>query len=95
MARLDISIEHGQPQELVHSKFLEAIHEAEDQFRNWIQRVDWSDDQSTATFTGSNYQVKFWYDNRKVHAQGMIPIAWKLLEGLARSHMKKIIDRLS
>ena len=93
MARLDISIAHGQPQELAHPKFLEAIHEAEARFRTWIQRVDWSDDRQSATFTGSNYQVKFWYDERDVHAQGTIPFAWKLLEGLARGHMKQIIDR--
>jgi len=89
---MDISIEHNQPMEYAREKFQAAIHEAENRYRNWIGRVDWSDDRRSATVSGSNYEVKFWYDDRDVHAQGSIPWTWKLMEGAMRSQMKKIID---
>ena len=93
MARLDIAIEHRQPMDLAQAKFETAIREAEAKFGSWVGRVDWSDDRRSATVSGSNYNVKVWYDERDVHAQGTIPMAWKLLEGVVRGQMKKIIDR--
>ncbi len=93
MARLDITIEHRQPIELAQAKFEAAIHEAEAKFGHWIGRVDWAEDRRSATLSGSNYEVKFWYDDRDVHAKGSIPMAWKLFEGAVRSQMKKMIDQ--
>ena len=93
MAKLDITFEHHQPAELAQAKFEAAIHEAEAKFGHWIGRVDWSDDHRSATLSGSNYEVKFWYDDRDVHAQGSIPFAWKLFEGTMRGQMKKMIDQ--
>ncbi len=93
MAQLDISIQHGQPEEQAHVRFEAAILEAQSRFGAWIGRVDWSEDRRSATFSGSNYKVKFWYDEQDVHARGTIPLAWKLFEGAMRSHVKKVIDR--
>ncbi len=93
MAQLDITIPHGQPIELAHARFEAAILEAQSRFGAWIGRLDWSEDRRSATFSGSHYKVKFWYDERDVHAQGSIPMAWKLFEGAMHSHMKKAIDR--
>jgi hypothetical protein len=93
MAHLDIAIPHGQPMEVAHVRFEAAILEAHSRFGAWIGRVDWSEDRRSATFTGSNYEVRFWYDERDVHARGRIPLAWKLFEGAMRKHVKKVIDR--
>jgi hypothetical protein len=93
MAQLDITIRHGQPMELAQARFEAAILEAQSRFGAWIGRVERSDDRRSATFSGSNYRVKFWYDEHEVHAQGRIPLAWKLFEGAMRSHMQRAVDR--
>jgi hypothetical protein len=92
MAQLDISIPHGQPLDVAHERFEAAILEAQSRFGAWIGRVDWSEDRRSATVTGSGYQVRFWYDERQVHAQGRIPLAWKLFESAMRSRMQQAIN---
>jgi hypothetical protein len=95
MARLDLTIEHGQPMEGAAEKFQAAIREAQDRFGTWIRRIDWSDDHRTATLSGPGYEVRLWFDDRHVHAQGHIPLAWKLFEGAMRNYVKRAIDRAS
>ena len=57
MARLDITIEHGQPPKVAKAKFKAAIHEVQTRFRDWFERIEWTDDDESATFTGSGVQV--------------------------------------
>jgi hypothetical protein len=93
MARLDISFEHGQRPEVAEAKFQAAIRQAEARFGAWIQRVEWAENGRAATLTGSGFEVRCWYDERELHIQGSIPLAWKLLEGVIQSHIKRDIDR--
>jgi hypothetical protein len=93
MARLDITIEHGQPPDVAHAKFQAAIREAKSRFPDWIDRFEWADDGRSATFTGSGFHVRCWYDERDVHVQGSIPLAIKLLEGAIRNQIKREIHR--
>jgi len=93
MAQLNLSLEHGQPMEVAQAQFQAAVLEAQSQFSRWIRRVDWSEDRSSVTFAGGNFEVKLWYDDRDLHAQGTIPLAWKLFEGAIRNHIKKAIER--
>jgi hypothetical protein len=95
MARLDLAIEHGQPMDVAQSRFRAAIREAQERFGTWIHRVDWSEDARAATISGSGYEVTLWFDERDVHAQGRIPLAWKPFEGVVRSYVKKVIERAS
>jgi hypothetical protein len=93
MARLDISFEHGQPPEVAGAKFQAAIRDIHSRFPGWIRRLEWADDGQAATLAGSGYEVRCWYDERDLHVQGSIPLAWKLLEGTIRSYIKHDINR--
>jgi Putative polyhydroxyalkanoic acid system protein (PHA_gran_rgn) len=93
MAQLDITIEHGQPPEVARAKFQAAIREARSRFPDWIDRLDWSETGDSATFIGSGFNVRCWYDERAVHVQGTIPLAIKLLESAIRTQIKHGIHR--
>ncbi len=93
MARLDLTVEHGQPLDVAQAKFEEGIAEAMARYGSWVGRLDWSDDQHSATVSGSGYEVRLWYDEQFLHAQGHVPLAWKLFEGAIRSQIRKVIDR--
>jgi hypothetical protein len=93
MARLNMSFAHGQSPEAAQTKFQTAIHEIHTRFPNWIERVEWADDKRSATLSGSGYEIRCWHDDRDLHVQGTIPLAWKLLEGAIRSHIKHDIQR--
>ena len=93
MARLDLSMEHGQPTEVAQAKFEAGINEAMSRYGSWIGRVDWSEDRHAAMVSGSGYEVRLWYDDRFLHAQGQIPLAWKLLEPAVRHQIRKVIER--
>jgi hypothetical protein len=93
MAQLELSIEHGQSPDRAAEKFEAAIRAAEAQFGYWIHRVDWSEDRHAAKLSGPGYEVRLWFDARDVHAQGRIPLAWKLFEGALRDHMTRAIGR--
>jgi hypothetical protein len=95
MAQLKLAIAHGQPMEDAAVRFQAAIREAQDRFGTWIRRVDWSDDRHAATLSGPGYEVRLWFDDRDVHAQGRIPLAWKLFEGAMQSYVKCVIERAS
>ena len=93
MARLNLSMEHGQPPEAAQAKFEAGINEAVSRYGSWIGRLDWSDDRQAALISGSGYEVRLWFDERFLHAKGHIPLAWKLLEPAVKHHIRKIIDR--
>lgn len=93
MARLELSMEHGQPPEVAQARFEEGIAEAVDRFGSWIGRIDWSEDRHAATIAGSGYEVRLWYDERFLHARGHIPLAWKLVEPAIRHHIRKMLER--
>lgn len=93
MARLELSIEHGQPMEVAQAKLEAGIDEALSRFGSWVGQVDWSEDRQSATISGSGYEVRLWYDHRFFHARGHVPLAWKLFEGAVRHHIRKVIDR--
>lgn len=91
MARLDFSLEHRQPPGAAQAKFEAGIEEAMSRFGSWIGRVDWSEDRQSATFSGSGYEVRLWYDERLLHARGHVPLAWKLLEPAVKHHIQRSI----
>jgi hypothetical protein len=93
MARLDITIEHGQPPEVAQAKFQAAIRETQSRFSSWIHRLDWAEDGRSATIAGSGYEIRCWYDEHNLHVQGSIPLAWKFFEGAIRNHIKRDIER--
>ena len=93
MARLNLSVEHDQPMEVAQAKLEAGIAEAMVRYGSWVGRVDWSDDRRWATIAGSGYEVRLWYDEHFVHAQGHVPLAWKLFEGAVRHQIRKVIER--
>ena len=93
MARLDLSIEHGQSPEAARAKFEAGINEAASRYGSWIGRLDWTEDRDAAVVSGSGYEVRLWFDDRFLHAQGQIPLAWKLLEPAVRHQIRKVIER--
>jgi hypothetical protein len=92
MARLDLSVDHDQPPDVAQAKFEAGITEAMARYGKWIGQVDWADDRQAATLSGSGFEVRLWYDERSFHAQGSIPMAWKLLEPAVRHHIRKMIE---
>jgi len=95
MAQLNLAIAHGQPLEDAAVRFQAGILEAQNRFGTWIRQVDWSDDRRAATLSGPGYEVRLWFDERDVHAQGRVPLAWKLFEGAMRSYVRRLIERPS
>ncbi len=93
MARLDLSVKHDQPMDVAQAKLEAGIADAMARFGSRVGRVDWSDDRRSATIAGSGYEVRLWYDEHFVHAQGHVPLAWKLFEGAVRHHIRKVIER--
>ena len=93
MAQLDLSVEHDQPMDVAQAKLEAGIAEAMSRFGSWVGRLDWSEDRHSAKVSGSGYEVRLWYDEHSFHAQGHIPLAWKLFEGAVRNHIRKVIER--
>jgi len=93
VAKLDLTIEHGQSREVAKAKFKAAIDEAQTRFRDWFDRIERTDNDESATFTGSGFTVRCWFDERFVHVQGTIPLWLKLLEGTIRSQIDHDIHR--
>jgi hypothetical protein len=93
MARLNLSMEHDQPMDMAQAKLEAGIDDAISRYGSRIGQVDWSEDRRSATISGSGFKVRVWYDERFFHAQGRIPLAWKLLEGVVRHHIRNLIDR--
>jgi hypothetical protein len=91
MAQIDLAFDHGQSLESAASKLQTAIPVAQSRFAALIRRVDWSDDRHSVLLTGPGFEVRFWVDECKLHAQGRIPLAWKLLEGAARQYVRRAI----
>ena len=93
MARLDVTITHGLPPEVAQATFRKAILEQQARHRSWIHRLDWAENGQAATLGGPGFEVRCWYDERDLHVQGSIPLAWKLFEGAIRNHIRRDIDR--
>jgi Putative polyhydroxyalkanoic acid system protein (PHA_gran_rgn) len=93
MARLNLAVEHDLPMDQAQAKFEAGIDEAMSRYGSWVGRLDWSDDRQSVRVTGSGYDVRLWYDERLFHAQGHIPLAWKLFVGALRHQIRKVIER--
>ena len=93
MARLNLSVEHDLSSDEAQAKFEAGIAEAMSRFGSRVGRLDWTEDRHSAMVSGSGYEIRLWYDDRLFHAQGHIPLAWKLFEGAIRHHIRKLIDR--
>lgn len=93
MARLDLKLEHGQSMDVAQAKLEAGVAAAMERYGSWIGRLDWSEDRHCATVSGAGYEVRLWYDEQFVHAQGHVPLAWKLFEPAIKAHIRKVIDR--
>ena len=93
MAQLNLVIEHRLSPEDARAKFRGAIHELQSRFPGWIHRLHWSQDGHAATLAGPGFEVRCWYDERDLHLEGSIPLAWKLLERTIRSGINRHIHR--
>ncbi len=93
MARMDFSLEHHQPLDAAQSRFEAGIDEALSRYGTWVGRVDWSEDGQAATISGAGYKVRLWYDERFLHVEGNVPLAWKLFEGAVRHRIREMIAR--
>jgi hypothetical protein len=93
MARLDITIKHGQEVEGAQEKFREALLAFQKRHAAQIERLDWAEDGQSATLAGHGFEVRCWYDQHDLHIKGTIPLTWKLLESAFRSEIKREIDR--
>jgi hypothetical protein len=93
MARMDLSIEHGRTPESAQAAFETGIEETVRRFQSWISQADWADDRRAVRLTGSGFDVNLWYDETALHAQGKVPIAWKLFEPAIRRHIQEAIER--
>ena len=91
MARLDMAVDHGQTPEVAQVNFERAIASAQDRYAAWIHRLEWSSDRTAVTVAGKGFEVEVSYDDQKVYARGTIPLAFKLLEGLVKSHIAQAL----
>ena len=92
MARLAISIAHGLPPDAAQAEFRQAISEARTRFPGWIEKLDWTEDNQSVTVAGSGFVLRCWCDERDLHVEGTIPLAWKLFENAIRGRIKRDID---
>jgi hypothetical protein len=91
MAEVNISVPHGQTVEAARVNFETAIGEAQAQHGRWIQRVEWSEDRSSAVLSGPGYRVTVRFDEVNVHVRGQVPLALKLLEGPVRRFVRQTL----
>jgi hypothetical protein len=93
MAKLNLVFEHGQSPDAAREKFTAAIEELHSRFPGWVDRVDWADDGQMATLAGPGFQVRTWYDDRDLHIEGSVPLAWKLWERTIQSQISRQMHR--
>jgi hypothetical protein len=93
MARLDITIKHGQALGGAQEKFRSAVLAFRKRHADQIERLDWTEDGQSATLAGPGFEVQCWYDQHNLHVKGTVPLTWKLLESALRSEIKREIDR--
>jgi hypothetical protein len=75
MARLDIEVEHGQAPEAARANFETAIAAAEVPYGRRVRKLAWSPDRTAVDASGTGFDVRISYDDRKVYARGTIPMA--------------------
>jgi len=80
MARLNLTIAHGQDLESAGKRFEQAIAAAVRDHGRHFQQVEWADDRRSVTLAGHGFKVIVSYDESHVHAEGEVPLAFKLLE---------------
>jgi hypothetical protein len=92
MAQLDMAVEHGQSPEAARINFERAVAAAQVEYAGWIHRLEWSQDRTAVTVTGTGFNVTLSYDDEKVYARGTIPLAFKLFERPIKSFILKSIS---
>jgi hypothetical protein len=75
-----MTVEHGQTAEGARANFEKAIGAAHVQYGRWIQKVEWSPDRTAVNVSGTGFDVRLSFDERKVYARGTVPMVAKLLE---------------
>ena len=80
MAKVNMSVNHGQTFATAQENFERAIGAALERFGKWIHRVDWSTDRDSVQMIGPGFDVVLSYDERHVHVRGTVPFAFKFME---------------
>lgn len=91
MAQLDMAVEHGQTADAARENFEKAIEAARSQYGRFIRRLEWSPDRTEVHVTGSGFDVRLSFDDRKVYARGTVPMAAKLLEGPIKAFIARAL----
>jgi hypothetical protein len=94
MARLSITVAHGTAADAAKEHFRSTIQDVRKRYLGWINGVDWTEDGHSATVVGPGFEVRCWCDDRDLHIEGTIPLAWKLLENAFRNRIKQDIERV-
>jgi hypothetical protein len=80
MAKVNMTLDHGQPIAKAQAHFERAISAAQHRFGKYIHRVDWSPGRDSVQMVGPGFDVMLSYDEHKVHVRGTVPFAFKLME---------------
>jgi hypothetical protein len=91
MAKLDMAVEHGQTVEVARENFAKAIAAAQSRYSRWIESLEWSPDRTAVAVSGTGFDVRISFDDRKVYAQGTIPMAAKLLEAPIKAFLAQAL----
>jgi Putative polyhydroxyalkanoic acid system protein (PHA_gran_rgn) len=91
MAKLNIAVEHGQNPATARATFEQAIAAAQDRFRKYIHRADWSEDRGSVRMAGPGFEVELSHDDKKVYAHGTVPLAFKLMEGRIKAFITQAL----
>lgn len=91
MAKMDMAVDHGQTAEAARANFERAIAAAQSQYGRWIGRMEWAPDRTAVDVSGTGFDVRLSYDDRKVYARGTIPMAAKLLEAPIRAFLARAL----
>jgi hypothetical protein len=81
MAKLNIAVDHGRNPAAARTNFERAISTAQHRFGKYIHRALWSEDRSSVRMAGPGFDVELSHDDKKVYANGTVPLAFKLMEG--------------
>jgi hypothetical protein len=87
MPPVNLSFEHGQSYDTARRNFEKGITHARAKFGMFIRTVVWSDDRTSATLTGTGFEVNLRLDETMVHATGRVPIFPRFLEGPVRKFL--------
>jgi len=91
MAKLNMTVKHGQTAEAVRAKFEKAVTAAHVRHGRWIRQVEWSPDRSEAILSGPGYRITLSFDDQNLYGRGNVPLAMKLLERPIRRFVKQTL----